>query len=858
MIRGFEGWSLRRVGLAAVCAVALVQIALGMAGLAAAAAGVDWPRPTVVRDWQRALEIVAFGALAAHLLLGARRDARAEHLGALLLLIAVFFAHPPILALADALPPDWARSVLGVRSFTVDAFVPALAWLFVRDFPRALEWPRSAAFVRTMIALSLAVAFGLIAANVAIVARADLGAFATLARTDPYGLYWTLVFGLLLPVLPFALWRTRHAPLDERRRIGLLSGGLMAAGILPVLVAVLPPISPTFNRFIHGAWAETFLIPLNLLMILSVAATTTYSVVVQRVLDVRTVLRMAAQYWLAAAVVAALAGIPFALILRLLYQARDQPLASLFRGSRPLTLLALLAAGVVVLALRRQVMLAVDRVFFREPYDPEQILAALTRESRAAESTERLARWVMEQIERALHPESIGMLVASTQGTEFLPVASGLRPLPRASPLAARLSGHARPLVVDWARPGAPLRDLPDDTRVWLGDAGASLLVPLLGSAGELDGILALGPKRSELPYSRQDQLLLEAVGGAAGIGLENRRLRGSAGQRRAPVVETRASECPGCGRIAASDVRRCAECGKGTRPAALPEELFGKFRLERRIGEGGMGVVYGATDLTLARRVALKTMPRTSPEDAELLRREARAMAAITHPNLALILGAETWQGTPVLVLEYLAGGTLETRIGDGPLAPREAFEIAYRMARVLERLHARGLLHRDVKPSNVGFSEDGEPKLLDFGLVQILRDVIPERPHSLEAPIQATGFAGTPLYMSPEALDARRPGPGFDLWGLMVVAFEAIAGRHPFEQSSATATLAAIRGGWTDEIAGLLPPEALAARELFASALAADPRRRPETAAELAERLRATADALGARSASEQRLPA
>jgi len=500
----------------------------------------------------------------------------------------------------------------------------------------------------------------------------------------------------------------------------------------------------------------------------------------------------------------------------------------------------LLAVGVVVLRLRRQVMLAVDRVFFREPYDPEGILAALTSQSRAADSIERLARGVMAQIERALHPESIGMVVAPVQGADFVPIASGLRTLPRDSALASKLAEHAKPLLVDWIRAGGPLRELPDENRVWLGDTGAALLVPLMGSVGHLDGILALGPKRSELPYSRQDRLLLEAVGGAAGIGLENRRLRGTAGARLSPTLEARANECPACGCIASPDARSCAECGDGLRPAALPEELFGKFRLERRIGEGGMGVVYGATDLALARRVALKTLPRTSPEDVERLRHEARAMAAITHPNLALILGVETWQGTPVLVLEYLAGGTLEARIRIGPLPAREALEIVNRMARVLDRLHSAGLLHRDVKPSNVGFSEDGEPKLLDFGLVQILGDVIPPRPHPFAEPIEATGFAGTPLYMSPEALEGRRPGPGLDLWALMVVAFEALTGRHPFERSSAAETLAAIRRGWTDEIAAALPADAAPLRDLFASALAAEARYRPETAGALAEQLR------------------
>ena len=830
-----------------VCGLALLQIILGIAGLAAAAFGVEWTRPTAVLDWQRAVVIVAFGALAVHVLLGARRDPRLEHLGALLLLFAVFFAHPPIQALANALPAPWAQLVLAVRAVTIDAATPALAWLFVRDFPRALEWPRIAAFVRAMIGASGVAAVALIAANVAIQLQAAPAAFAPLDRTDSDARYWSIVFGLLAPVIPFVLWRTRHAPRDERRRVGLFASGFAAAGVLPVAIAVIPPLWEPARTFIHGPWSSTFLIPLNLLMILSIAATTTYSVVVDRVLDVRTVLRMAAQYWLASVVVALLAGIPFAFVASALYRGRSVPLGELLQGRRGVGILVLLAAGVVVLRLRRRVMLAVDRLFFREPYDPERILAALASASRAAESTEGLARTVMDQLERALHPESIGMLVTPAGGGDLVPVASGLRMLPRGSALVRQLALRGEPLEVDLARPSEALRELPAENRVWLGDAGAAFLVPLFGSGRELDGVLALGPKRSELPYSRQDRMLLELVAGAAGIGLENRRLRGSASERAASATERPAGECHACGAVAASGVERCPACGGPLRPAALPAELFGKFRLERRIGEGGMGVVYGALDLALGRRVALKTLPRTSPEDADRLRRESRAMAAVTHPNLALILGAETWQGTPVLVLEYLAGGTLESRLATGPLPPAEAFDIAARMARVLERVHKAGLLHRDVKPSNVGFAEDGEPKLLDFGLVQILRDVVPAKPLSFEAPIEETGFAGTPLYMSPEALDGRRPDPGFDLWSVAVLAFEAAAGRHPFERESATATLAAIRRGFGDELRALLPgPVRAAAADLFEAALAAERGRRPSTAAELAEGFRKTADAL------------
>jgi hypothetical protein len=847
MIRERGHWTLGRAALAAVCCVALLQILLGLAGLVAAEFGAEWTRPTAVLDWQRAVVILAFGALAAHLLLGARRDPRAEHLGTLLLLIAVFYAHPPIRALANGLPDPWAQLVLAVSAVPIDACTPAVAWLFVRDFPRALEWRRIAMFVRGMIGASALAAAVLIGANIAIYTQGEAGVFASLDRTSTFSRYWSVVFGLLAPMLPFMLWRTRHAPRDERRRVGLFASGLAAAGVLPIAIAVVPPLWEPARTFVHGDWARTFLIPLNLLMILSLAATTTYSVVVNRVLDVRTVLRMAAQYWLATVVAGALAAIPFLVVASTLYGGRREPLSELIQGRRGLLILGLLASGAALLRLRRQVMLGVDRLFFREPYDAERILASLASQTRAAGSTEGLARAVMEQLEGALHPMSIGVLVAARAGEDLLPVASPLRALPRGSALVPRLSIATGPVDVDLTRPGEALLDLPSESRVWLGDAGAALLVPLVGSVGELDGVLALGPKRSELPYSRQDRMLLELVAGATGIGLENRRLKGSDSVRPAVRSDRAASECRACREVLESGVERCPMCGGPVRKAALPVELFGKFRLERWIGAGAMGVVYGALDLALGRRVALKTLPRTNPEEADHLRREARAMAAITHPNLALILGAETWQGTPVLVLEYLAGGTLEARLEVGGLPAAEAFDLSARMARVLERVHKAGLLHRDVKPSNVGFTEHGEPKLLDFGLVQILSDVVPAKPLTFEAPAQEVDFAGTPIYMSPEALDGRRPEPGFDLWSLAVVAFEAVAGRHPFKRESGAATQAAIRRGYCEELSQILPSRIRTAGDsLFHAALSADRGRRPNTAAELAEGFRKVADAL------------
>jgi len=858
---GRGGWPLRRAWLAGVCAIALLQIVLGVAGLALAAASVEWPRLTGVRDWQRAVEIAALGALAAYLLLGARRDARIEHLGAIFLLLALFFANPPILALALALPEAAARGVLLIRALPVDAFIAALAWLFVRDFPRALESRRVASLVSAAIVLSFAAALALVVVNLVVEVRVGsdallsaepgqpvrrvpglLGAF---DRTYNDGHYWTVAFGLLLPVLPVVVWRARRAPPDERRRVRLFVAGVAVPALVPIGIAMLPPVSEASRELVHGRWGRSVLVPLNLLAILSMAAATAYAVAVQHVLDVRTVLRKAAQYGLARFAVGALAGVPFAWLGVLLYRARDEPLGELLTGARALGYAALVLAGFGVLRVRRRVMGAIDRVFFREAHDARQILAEVAERSGEARSTRALAASLTREIDRALHPESVALLVEAPEEGAYAPVAGTARRLPRSSALADRLSGRREAVRVD----GGLRNALGEDDRLWLADAGAELLLPLVGSAEAPAGVLALGPKRSELAYSREDLLLLSAVGGAAGIALENLRLRESAGDRPVRTADERnATECEGCGRLQAPEATRCAECGAALRPAPLPLELFGKFRLERRIGAGAMGVVYRGTDLALDRAVALKTLPATRPEDAGRLRREARAMAAITHPHLALIFGAETWKGTPILVMEYLAGGTLAERISRAPLPPGDALALADVVAHVLESAHASGILHRDVKPSNIGFTREEVPKLLDFGLVRIAgaAEPAPAAIGALAGSATETRFVGTPLYMSPEALAGARPDARFDLWSLAVVAFEAIAGRHAFERDTPSASLAAIREGWSDALRPALPGSSAGLAELFSRALARDPSRRPDSARELARLVRATADAL------------
>ena len=146
-------------------------------------------------------------------------------------------------------------------------------------------------------------------------------------------------------------------------------------------------------------------------------------------------------------------------------------------------------------------------------------------------------------------------------------------------------------------------------------------------------------------------------------------------------------------------------------------------YRVTERIGAGGMGQVYRATDTKLKRDVAIKVLPDEVARDPERLarfQREAELLASLSHPHIAAIHGLEEAQGKPLLVLELVEGEDLSERIQRGPIPPDEALEIARQMAEALEEAHERGIVHRDLKPANVKLTPDGRVKVLDFGLAK------------------------------------------------------------------------------------------------------------------------------------------
>jgi serine/threonine-protein kinase len=224
----------------------------------------------------------------------------------------------------------------------------------------------------------------------------------------------------------------------------------------------------------------------------------------------------------------------------------------------------------------------------------------------------------------------------------------------------------------------------------------------------------------------------------------------------------------------------------------SLTGRAVGHFQVHERIGGGGMGVVYRATDMREGRTVALKVLQPAldaDPAAPERFRLEARTLSALDHPNICTVheIG-ETDDGRLFLAMPLYDGETLALRIARGAVPVADALPIAVQVARALANVHARGIIHRDIKPSNVLITGDGTVKLLDFGIAKL-------------AGVSLTGAAappGTMSYMSPEHLAGKDVDQRTDIWSLGVVLYEMLAGRHPFrrEGMARADVVRAIRG--------------------------------------------------------------
>ncbi len=443
------------------------------------------------------------------------------------------------------------------------------------------------------------------------------------------------------------------------------------------LTILLKAISPTVRAWMDEPtqrWIGLYVIRTASMTIPIAAA---YSVLVHHVLDVKLVIRRALQYALARYAVLAATVVPFLILVTYIYRNRNETISDLLSGAGPPVLIAATLLGLLTLQIRQSVLAGHRSSIFPGALRFASDSDEPGRRQPARLEPRELAELLSVEIDRALHLERISVLVLDATRGELLDHRHSVTAVLSASPLATLVSAQEEPLEVDWERERSPLARMPEHDREWLRKSGFRLLIPLTASEGTLVGILALGPKKSELPFSKEDRWLLATIGASAALNLENRIkvsspgdwpfFRPDAGGAESQSVPDLAQECESCGRMAPPDAEKCRPCGGALRKASVPYVLLSKFRFEQRLGAGGMGVVYRAMDMTLGRRVAIKTLPRISMEFASRLRREARAMASVTHENLALVYGVESWFGSPLLVVELLEGGTLAQQLRAG-----------------------------------------------------------------------------------------------------------------------------------------------------------------------------------------------
>jgi Tol biopolymer transport system component len=286
----------------------------------------------------------------------------------------------------------------------------------------------------------------------------------------------------------------------------------------------------------------------------------------------------------------------------------------------------------------------------------------------------------------------------------------------------------------------------------------------------------------------------------------------------------------------------------------------LGPFELVSPLGAGGMGQVWRATDSRLGRDVALKMLPAdlvAHPDRVARFEREARLLASLSHPGIAILFGVEEIDGQSFLVMELVDGEDLAERLRRGPIRLDEAVSIARQVAEALEAAHEKGIVHRDLKPANVKVTPDGRAKVLDFGLAKACHANGAGPDHSGAPTLTDAGTAaglivGTASYMSPEQARGKPVDRRTDVWSFGVLLFEMLTGRRLFAGETLSDTLAAVLGREIDwsALPATTPPSV---RRVLARCLERDPKHRIHDIAdariELEGRSAITAEAASAR---------
>ena len=456
-------------------------------------------------------------------------------------------------------------------------------------------------------------------------------------------------------------------------------------------------------------------------------------------------------------------------------------------------------------------------------------------EIRASSNLAEVAPKAVARIEQALHPEFVAILMREATEPTYRCIASAPaeiypRGLSADSKLMSAFRLFDKPLQISLAESGWLKQQLPTEDTNFLRDARIDLMVPIAIAPHGREALMVLGLKKSEEPYSGEDQELLSGIGSALALLLER------------PVTSALGGfeECARCGLCYESGMGYCASEGAQLTRMPFKRLLTLRYRLERRLGRGGMGTVYKATDTSLERAVAVKLIREdlvTSSDAAERFRREAKAAAAFAHPNLVTVHDFGVDSDTRVfLVMELLEGVTLRQRLEQQKkFATQQILQILGGVCAGLEAAHENGLVHRDMKPENIFLAQSSEgevAKILDFGLAKFLVSTV----NSAAATVDTVPgvLMGTPQYMSPDQLKGDVASAAWDIWALAVISYEMLTGAHPFPATSVGQMHYAIVSGGFTPLSTHLPDAPAEWQQFFERALSPHTAARPQSAKE------------------------
>lgn len=569
-----------------------------------------------------------------------------------------------------------------------------------------------------------------------------------------------------------------------------------------------------------------------------------YTIVRHRLFDVKVIVRRGVQYALAKRALTALVVVPLAWLVLMALLNTHMTIRELFLTNPLSVALGIFAA----LALRFQAPLQqwIDRRFFRDQYDRERLLIELPEQLKQQTSLDELTDLVTREVTTALRPKTFRLV--------FLSTAVGQETLAETQKPSRYLSLPERSPLADYMQLATGAQEVPLPPEVQLSafelsileQVQAALLVPMKNADGRLVGLMMLGEKQSEEPYSALDRQTLQAIGAQVGIIHDNTRLRAHVERAERMRREVLArldeqeinlvKECPVCGRCYDANVNLCAD-DRAELTLSLPVErvIEGKYRLDSLLGKGGMGAVYLAHDLRLNRSVAVKVILAHLFGDPAALRRferEARTAAALRHPNLVAVYDfGRTGAGGAYLVMEVVRGRSLRAELRqrgrlDGPTAALWFDQIC----EGVKAAHAAGIVHRDLKPENVVICRDEGSlpliKVLDFGLAKSSL----EDEQTITRPGMVMGTVG---YMAPEQAMGREAVAGSDIFSLGVMLVEAVTGEVPFPRRNFSEYVVAVRNQAMRLSLGATP-EARTLERIVRRALSREPEDRYVSVAE------------------------